>query len=193
MSQKEEAMSFKFYGSVVAELETVIQSEVDSAKASLRHPDDGEPIGEWLGEMSPELQKVWALINRYYNDLFDELEREAQYSAMLGGFADGAEMESVIAPSVALKVRIGGIEGFFWSELRMQFGVNTSAFLAVREGWRVYYLHPRCEDCGALHSREGEEAMKQLNSLKRLRAAYEAAIAEAKAEAEADTTDLPVE
>jgi hypothetical protein len=129
-------------------LNTVVSAEVSAAEGTLPPVRMGEDV---VGALTPDLQKMFALVCRLGNECKLDAERVERYS-----FSDVATMtpqqlnlraeqtNTIVAQHQAAR-------DIFWAAVRVEFNLFAIVNLSLRAGWKVVATDPVCTHCGGRH------------------------------------------
>lgn len=143
-------MDFKFLSDLNAELATITAEQIGSEVVSLKTA--GEDTSDFVGVLPIELQKLWTLIGLSQKEFLKEFQKVD--GKVLRSFSTGGatDINKLLSKASSLNAKIIDLQSFFWMATSSELGVDSQYEIGLRADWKVYRIHPVCQDCGIRHA-----------------------------------------
>ena len=148
-------MKLKYVDELFAEAENVTPREIQEV-ADMQVP--AIPRKEDLVGILPEdLRKLAAVMIKRDNELRNLVIAEDSKPRTNNEAFELKRLTDLLVKAKFLKHRLDVLDSFFWETVSAEFNLTEDG-LGINRKWEVYFVNPKCKDCGKRHPQDEPEA-----------------------------------
>lgn len=147
-------MKLKYVDDLLAEAEAVTPREVQEA-ADMQAATI-PPREDVLGILPEDLRKLAVVMMRRGKELHAFAVAETSKPRTKDPVFEFKRLANFAAKADFMDQRLAGVQSLFWEAVSAEFQAKEDG-LAINKNWEVFFVNPRCKNCGRRHQKHEPE------------------------------------